>query len=268
MGTASIASANASPVETIGAGGSPVRLRLLDGFGLEVGGAPVELPPGAQRLLALLALRPQPVTRAFVAGTLWLDAPEPRAAASLRSVLWRLSALRAMVLESRHGRLSLNPVVEVDLREAAAQADRWMSGRPTAADLASGTRALEAELLPDWYEDWVVAERERFRQLRLHALEAVVERMIERGRSGDALLAALAAVLADPLRESAHRALISVHLAEGNLGEAIRQLRRYERLLAEELGIAPSGRLAALIGQQPGASPLPVGGDRHHHETP
>ena len=258
MGTASFASAHVSPGARTDAGGSPIRLRLLDGFGLEVEGRSVELSPGAQRLVALLALRPQPVTRGFVAGTLWLDVPDHRAAASLRSALWRLRALRVPVLDSGHGRLSLSSVVDVDLREATALADRWISGDPTAADLVGGTRALESELLPDRYEDWVVAERERFRQLRLRALEAVAERMIERGRSGDALLAALAAVLADPLRESAHRALISVHLAEGNLGEALRQLRRYERLLADELGVAPSERLTALIGKQVTAAPLPA----------
>lgn len=258
MGTASFASAHAGPGVDGYAERPRIRLRLLDGFGLEVNGAGVDLPPGAQRLVALLALRRQPVTRGFVAGTMWMDVPEPRAGASLRSALWRLRASGIPVVESRHGRLALNPAVVVDLREAVALADRWMAGQMTDADLASGTRLLESELLPDWYEDWVAAERERFRQLRLHALEAISERMVQRGRSGDALLAALAAVLADPLRESAHRALISVHLAEGNVGEAVRQLRRYERLLSDELGVAPSDRLTGLIGQTLAGGSEPV----------
>jgi DNA-binding SARP family transcriptional activator len=243
MGTAS-----ATTRERPGPDAHDIRLFLLDGFRIEVRGEPLGLSLGAQRVVAFLALRPHALTRGYVAGTLWMDAPESRAAANLRSVLWRLRSHGVPLVESIGGRLSLSRAVQVDLREAIELADRWLTGRMTDADLAAGTSALEAEVLPDWYDDWVAAERERFRQLRLHALEAIAERMVQRGRSGDALLAALAAVLADPLRESAHRALISVHLAEGNVGEALRQVRRCERLLADELGVAPSAQLARMIG--------------------
>lgn len=225
-----------------------IRLRLLDAFRLDVGGIPFHLPLGTQRLVAFLALRPHPLGRSFVAGTLWPEVPEERASANLRSALWRLRGFRLAVIESRHGTVALGQAVEVDLHEAVRRAARWEAGRMSEADIAAGTAALEGELLPDWDDDFVTAERERFRQVRLHGLEAMSERMIERGHIGDALLAALAAVLADPLRESAHRALINVHLADGNVAEAVRQLRRCERLLSEELGVAPSARLMALVG--------------------
>jgi DNA-binding SARP family transcriptional activator len=107
--------------------------------------------------------------------------------------------------------------------------------------------AVQADLLPGWYDDWVLLERERLRQLRLHALEAMAERLSASGRWADAVLAALAALAADPLRESAHRAVIKVHLAEGNLAEAIRQLHRCERLMIEEVGVLPSALLSELI---------------------
>jgi hypothetical protein len=71
------------------------------------------------------------------------------------------------------------------------------------------------ELLPGWYEDWVLVERKRLRQLRMHALEALAEKLTEAGRYGVAMPAAYAAVRADPVRESAHRAVVRVHLAEG-----------------------------------------------------
>ena len=79
------------------------------------------------------------------------------------------------------------------------------------------------DLLPDWNEDWVLIERERFRQARLHALEALCDRFSEAGRMMPAIQAGLAAVTADPFRESAHRALIRTHLREGNRSEALRQ---------------------------------------------
>jgi DNA-binding SARP family transcriptional activator len=58
---------------------------------------------------------------------------------------------------------------------------------------------------------------------------------------------------AEPLRESAHRALIRVHLADGNAGEAIRQYRLCRRLLHERLGIEPTDRTKELIGAVDGA---------------
>ncbi|HEX2156656.1 MAG TPA: bacterial transcriptional activator domain-containing protein, partial [Actinomycetes bacterium] len=107
--------------------------------------------------------------------------------------------------------------------------------------------ALAGDLLPDWYEDWVVLERERLRQLRLHALEALCARLTGAGRFGAAVQAGLAAVAGEPLRESAHRTLIRAHLAEGNPGEAVRQYHLYRRLLTDELAIEPSPAIRGLV---------------------
>jgi DNA-binding SARP family transcriptional activator len=61
--------------------------------------------------------------------------------------------------------------------------------------------------------------------------------------------AGLAAVAGEPLRESAHRSLIQVHLAAGNPGEAVRQYRVYRRLLADELALEPSAAIRGMVEQ-------------------
>jgi DNA-binding SARP family transcriptional activator len=104
------------------------------------------------------------------------------------------------------------------------------------------------DLLPDWYDDWVILERERYRQLRLHALEALSRLLADRDRYAEAIDVGLAAVACEPLRESAHRVLIRTHLAEGNVAEAARQYRSYRRMLQEELGVEPSEELGRLVG--------------------
>jgi DNA-binding SARP family transcriptional activator len=114
-------------------------------------------------------------------------------------------------------------------------------GEPPAALLARG------EILPDWYDDWLVIERERFRQLRVHALERLCDRLTAAGRFAEAVDAGLAAVESEPLRESAHRALIRTHLAEGNACEALRQYRAFRELLRRELGLRPSELMEALV---------------------
>ena len=57
----------------------------------------------------------------------------------------------------------------------------------------------------------------------------------------------MAAVHADPLRETARIALIKVHLAEGNLSQAVQHYRRYHALLGEELGLEPLTQLTELL---------------------
>jgi DNA-binding SARP family transcriptional activator len=93
-------------------------------------------------------------------------------------------------------------------------------------------------------------ERERFRQLRLHALEALCEQLTLDGRFGQAVDAGLAAVAAEPLRESAHRVVISAYLAEGNKVEAVRQFKFYQQLARQELDVQPSALMRDLFTQQ------------------
>jgi DNA-binding SARP family transcriptional activator len=127
-----------------------------------------------------------------------------------------------------------------------------ISGSAEAADLRSFGRCVEAaEILPGWYDDCVITERERIRQRLLHALEALGRRFLERNRPADAAEAALNAIRIEPLRESAQRLLIDAHLAEGNVSEALRIYRAYAALLRAELGIAPGPALAAGLPARP-----------------
>jgi DNA-binding SARP family transcriptional activator len=222
------------------------RVSLLGGFELRLGGECVELPQTAQRLVAFLALSPRALTRVFVAGSLWTDSNEAQANSSLRSVLWRLR-VRAPVIDATSTHLSLAPRVEVDVAGAGALVRRLLAeaGAPDADDVLALCEA--GELLPDWYEDWLVIERERVRQRRLHALEAACRRLTAAGRYAEALEAGLAAVAVEPLRETGHAAVIDAHLAEGNLVEASRQYETLRDLLRQNLGTHPSPRVHGLL---------------------
>jgi DNA-binding SARP family transcriptional activator len=221
------------------------RLTLLDGFELRLDGAAVPLPLPAQRLLAFLALQQQPLRRSYVAGTLWIDSSEEHAAGSLRSALWRLHRPGRVLVESVGAQLRLAPEVGVDVREAVAEARLLLAGDgdcPALADVR-----LAGDLLPDWYDDWIVVERELLRQLRIHALERLCDRLAAAGRFADSVEVGLAAVRCEPLRESSHRALVRAHLAEGNQADALAAYRLYERLLRGELGLAPSEQMRELV---------------------
>jgi DNA-binding SARP family transcriptional activator len=131
------------------------------------------------------------------------------------------------------------------------------------------------DLLPGWYDDWVIFERERIRQRLLHALEALSRRLVAEGRCADAVEAAISAVSADPLRESANRVLIEAHLAEGNVVEARRVYERYRDTVRGELGVEPGEQLTRLArtgflpqSRGPGPSQSPGASVEYSHGTP
>jgi DNA-binding SARP family transcriptional activator len=226
------------------------RISLLGGFRLEDEGAAIVLPEGSQRLLAFLALRGRLVKRPVAAGTLWPVSTEDHASSSLRSALSRLPRSGRAAVEATARDLGLSGGVTVDLWESRALAQRLLapeSLHPEEDEAPAAVSGLSGELLPDWYDEWVLIEAEDWRQLRLHALEALAARLAARARYGDAATAALAAVRAEPLRESPRAALIRVHIAEGNPSEALREFTRYRDLLMVELGVEPTERLRALV---------------------
>jgi DNA-binding SARP family transcriptional activator len=240
------------PLQTVAAAPSDtgsVQLKLLGGFSLSCEGVEADLPLTAQRLVAFLALQERPLLRLYVAGVLWPDGSEKRSYASLRSALWRLRRVGRDVVEAKTAHLRLAPGVSVDVDEAVRTARALLNGHPPQGPVDPDL--LAAELLPDWYDDWAVEERERLRELSLRALETHVDRLTFDGSFDQAAEAGLAALRSDPLRESANRALIRVFLAEGNSAEALRRYHRFSNLLERELGIEPSMQMQELFVDLP-----------------
>lgn len=221
------------------------RLELLGGFRLQHGQDTIRVQPNVQRLLAFLAIQGRPLQRLYVAGRLWMDSSQETANANLRTALWRLRRPDRGLVDVTAKDVSLAEGVVIDLREATSRAQRVLGSQAQEGDAAALICA--GELLPDLYDDWIVIERERFRQLRLHALERLCEQCRDAGRFADAVEAGLAAIATEPLRESAHRVLISSYVAEGNLSEARRDYRMYCNVARKQLGVGPSPRLRGLV---------------------
>ena len=220
------------------ASGPIFELNLLGGFALRRCARPLVLPESLQRLIAYLALR-GPAPRRAAAGVLWPSTSDGRAMASMRTAVWRLGRAAHGLLAPASDVLALHGEVAVDVAA--------IDGRP------AGGAGLE--LLPGWYDDWVIMDRERLRHRYLRAMEAAAEAAIDEGRPCTALDLALAAAAADPLRESAHRLVVRALLADGNVGAARRHFAFVRDILREQLGIAPSAQLAALIGRAPEMRP-------------
>ncbi|WP_194825052.1 BTAD domain-containing putative transcriptional regulator [Nocardia sp. XZ_19_231] len=223
------------------------QLTLVEEFALEVDSHRLVVPHMAERVLTYLALVGRPVARCRLAGTLWPECSELAASKSLRTALWRLRQVEESLVETDRDRLRLDPNVAVDFADLVGLAYALVDD-PRSAELAHVHLLINhAELLPDWDEEWVVADRERYRLVRLTALESAAEALLTIGQLGGARVAAAAVVRAEPLRESARRILMQIHLAQGNSVEAIHEYRRFRDLLRDEIGMDPSPCIERLL---------------------
>lgn len=230
-----------------GALSGDVALCLTGCFELRVGGSRVPVPHSVERLLAYLGLCPTPVSRGRLAGILWPDTTQQRASNNLRTSLWRLHITQADVVTASENRLSIAPDVAVDVRELLSLSGRLIAAADPECWNSARLLSSHVEVLPDWDDVWVIAERERFRLMRLGALEGTATAMLDHGWSSDALSLALDLVRSEPLRESAWRVVVRAHIAQGNLAEALHAYQSYRWILEEEVGVSPSHLMLALI---------------------
>jgi DNA-binding SARP family transcriptional activator len=216
----------------------PLRLQLLGAFSMHVDGDRIHLGRREERLLAFLALRGAS-HRPYVAGTLWPNSNEPRALSSLRAAVLRVRRVAPDVLDVDGSTLTLPASVGVDLIELIHCAELVI--RHNRCDVERAEYLLgTSELLPGWYDDWVMFERERLHHRRIRALEVLATHQLDEGHPDVAVAAARDAVSLEPLRESAHRLLIRAHMASGNRVLAARVFAEYRSDLARDLGIEPS----------------------------
>lgn len=227
-----------------------VRIALLGGFECIHGGERSQLPLGAQRLLALLALHNHGLHRCTAGERLWPDSTPRRAAANLRSALWRGRQVGvASVIHPVGSRLVLSPTVTVDLWDVVekVRSARLAGNLFGNADWEALVDVLSQELLPNWSDDWIIVERERWDHFRLQTMEQLSEHLKTAEQFAPALQTALAATAIEPLRESVHRLIVRVHLEEGNPASAFKHYQRYRKLLQRELGVNPSDKMYQLV---------------------
>lgn len=209
------------------------------------------VPEGSKKLLAFVALQGGRADRRQTAGILWPGGTDVRAAGNLRSALWRLREAGIQVIEADKSCVGMKQGAITDIQTLDGWANRIIQRKPNRHDMHIPQLISQAvDLLPGWYDDWVVSERDILRQRLLHALENLCQYLASLGQFAEAVEAAMSAIRIEPLRETANRALVDVHLAEGNAVEALRCYQSYRSLVHRELGVLPSPGFTRLIDQQ------------------
>jgi DNA-binding SARP family transcriptional activator len=228
----------------------PNSLQLLDVFVLKWRDRRLALPHGVERLISLLALISRPIRRAEAVKTLWPHQSEAQASGALRTTMWRINRLcPGSVVSDRPGWLSLSPELSVDVRTLVTRARLLLTAGPEVPLDVPALAALQssANLLPGWYEDWVIQCREQLLALRITVLRVTAERLLGDGDPGRALDLALSAVVLEPLNEYNHRLITRIHLTQGNASEAMRQYALCAALFRAELGADPSQDFRTMV---------------------
>jgi hypothetical protein len=226
------------------------RVTVLGSFTLVRDGATVPLSGDARRVVAYLAVHHRPQPRPTLAADLWPGVP---ADAALRLLTEALDAIDVPGLltgvdADLDGLVALAPEVALDLAEAMVLVRTLPE---LAADEVVDTSLLRADILPSWTSSWIAIERERFRQLRLNAIEGLSTRLAVSGHYDEAIELAQTAAHAAPSRESARRALIEAHLAQGNLAAAVAEYDDYQELLRSSIGGPSASGLDGLFPPSP-----------------
>ena len=212
-------------------------VELLDRFRLLWGAKDVAVQPRGVLLIAFVALHDRPVYRSTVAGTLWPGMSERRAMAALRATLHRIDA---PIIAAGNDHLALARSARVDLRGAMAMAREVVRSEALPEETEPIFDTLQRELLPECDGVWMESHRERYRHLRLGALDSLAARLSAAGRFTEAVEAAQLATTIEPASETAETALISSLLAEGNEALAVREYEAFRRRLWRDLRIRPA----------------------------
>jgi DNA-binding SARP family transcriptional activator len=237
-----------------------VRLTLLGGCQtrLATGQAVAFTTRKTQALLAYLATRPGHAhPRDKLAALLWGDRGEDQARDSLRHTLVALRKVLPTGLIAEGRTLALDPaavaVDVVDFVEGAA------TGTPEALEAASalyGGDFLDGfDLREPAFEEWLMGERVRLREIAIDVLTRLLVQQRDAGRVEGAIQTGVRLLGLDPTQEAAHRLLMGLYVRQGRRGAALRQYQTCMAVVRRELGTAPEPQTRALylelLQQQP-----------------
>jgi predicted ATPase/DNA-binding SARP family transcriptional activator/tetratricopeptide (TPR) repeat protein len=241
-----------------------LEVRVLGQFEARLFDQPLNLPSRpAQSLLAYLMLTAgQGHRREKLAGMFWPDAAEAKARGYLRQTLWRL-------------RKVLEPDAPVYLAaddlsiSFLTNSNYWLDAAilERGGELSASVAAYRGELLPGFYDEWVLLERERLRGLFERKMSSLLERLGSQQRWGEVIEWGERWVALGNLPEAAYRAMMTAHAKLDDPAGAAAVYQRCAELLWEDLGMEPSIETRALhtriqAGSRPRPLSLPV------HPTP
>ncbi|MEE8173656.1 MAG: BTAD domain-containing putative transcriptional regulator, partial [Alphaproteobacteria bacterium] len=224
-----------------------LKIEMLGGFEarLALGDELVFGVRKAKAILSYLALAPgYSVPRARLVHLLWSERGEEQARGSLRQALAALKkGLRESAPDEPVPLVSGRETVALAAEQVVVDAGQFerLAQSGDIADLLAADALYRGDLLDGFelaempFQEWLGHERERFRELAFGVLQSLTAHHEETGEFEAAIEAARRAAAFDPLRESAHRTLMRLFDASGQVGLALKQYESCRDFLQREL---------------------------------
>ena len=224
-----------------------LQIRLLGQFDIRSSGKRIEIPSRAgQSLLAYLLLNAgTPQRRERLAGLLWPDTSDENARHNLRTELWRIRKALGSRDDADHEYLLSEDLTITFNPEAQLWLDVSQLQRPTSPDgslddLISQLTLYQGELLPGFYDDWIVLERERLQAVFERDMKRLMERLCAEQRWATVLEWSERWIALGQTPEPAYRALMAAYAALGDRAKAVATFERCRTALDQDLGVEPS----------------------------
>jgi predicted ATPase/DNA-binding SARP family transcriptional activator len=253
-----------------------LKVRLLGKFEVRRGGKSILIASrSAQSLFAYLILSAGiSHRREKLAGLLWPDSLEETARDNLRHALWRVRKAFPVKLASEY-------LLADDLTIAFnASADYWLDAasleklnESTSADeLIAVLSEYQGELLPGFYDEWVVLEREHLYSIFERHMARLMSLLQDEKRWLDVLDWSERWIKLGQKPEPAYRALMKAHAAKGDMSKVAATYERCVKSL-KEFGVEPSGQTRALYerlkaGKEPLETELSIPEKERREESP
>ncbi len=232
-----------------------LKLELLGGFQVTLDGKALDgfISNKARALLAYIALADKPRSRQVLAELLWGDRPDTTANSSLRMALSNLRSLVGPYLQISRSEVAIaaNANIQLDVTilqaKLAPQTDDMRS-------LEEGVALYRGDLLEGFFvrdarsfEEWVLWQRERLRQMVLQALYRLSMHYTEHSDYSTAIKYTRRLLGLEPWHEQGHRQMMLLLALSGNRSAALAQYETCRRILAEELNVDPLPETNALL---------------------
>ncbi len=246
-----------------------LQIFLLGQFKLQVGDQSLELPSRpAQSLLAYLTLNAGVTQRREkLASLLWPEATETNARSYLRQALWRIRKSFSQTSLTWEDFLKTNDIhVTFD-----GQSDYWLDAEvlldnfeaKSTAELIAVAQLYQGELLPGFYDEWIVLERDRFQAAYQQLMNQLLERLLQAGSWDEVLHWGEEWIRLGHVPEPAYRALLRAYAGLGNQSMINATYRRCVQALDRDLCVEPSPETKRLYeeirnGILDAFSPFPV----------
>ncbi|HSJ87306.1 MAG TPA: BTAD domain-containing putative transcriptional regulator [Anaerolineales bacterium] len=238
-----------------------LEVRLLGTFSILQDGSPVMISSRpAQSLFGYLILTAGiKHRREKLAGIFWPEATEEKARAYLRHELWRIrkalgsvSNCDYIIADDIHISLNFSAQYWLDANQLAE-----LNEQPSVDELKSALSICHGELLPGFYDEWIVMEREHLHAIYEHNIAKLLDLLEKENRWQEILDWAERWLSLEPASEAAYRYLMVAYHA---LGEASKVISTYERcvLALRTIDLEPSEATKSLVLERPPKLNIPI----------